>query len=608
MVKHLAREGAPGEGSEEGVCETCETPSSERASGAGGANAFGEAKTSETKTSGAARFAADGSDTIGALLRCTFRADPRQVTYALKLSSACAAAGVLGWAVSGNGSWAALTVAMVGTREGEAVGGSFNAALLRMQGTVIGAMFSFALVVLLSGDLASGAGAGRLILLAGFAFLTTYLRLNAEYAYAGIVAAFTAYVVALGIPDDADVQTARSYAHKRIEQNLLGLVVLIVVEVFLFPTFAHDAARVAAANTVESARVAAETVYDATVGTDCARCRERAADDAQGALDAVESKLGAQKTLLVQAAAEPHLWSPAFPLAAHQTLATDLENVRRILGLMREALRAMATSESERQKKRGGAVGGEDSPTLTSTSFSRNGDGDADPRAQVAALLTPTDGYVTNLRRAVRAFGRRRGGSRLGRGAVGNARGVGVHRRGAGGARARLRAAHAGDSRAVPRGRRFHVFAQSSHGALARVHALHARLGQHRRESRRGVVERPLGGETAGEGGGEGGGFERRGRSARRARGGRREDGRERRRVRGRDEGDRYGRHRSIDAPDAASELVRGGRFGGDDDHPRTSAREWEWRCARFQRGERSGVSIRRVRCPRMRCDATRGE
>ena len=25
---------------------------------------------------------------------------------------------------------------------------------------------------------------------------------------------------------------------------------------------------------------------------------------------------------------------------------------------------------------------------------------------------------------------------------------------------------------------------------------------------------------------------------------------------------------------DAASELVRGGRFGGDDDHPRTSARE----------------------------------
>lgn len=403
MVKHLAREGAPGEGSEEDVCETCETPSSERASGAGGANAFGEAKTSDTKTSGAARFAADGSDTIGALLRCAFRADPRQVTYALKLSSACAAAGVLGWAVSGNGSWAALTVAMVGTREGEAVGGSFNAALLRMQGTVIGAMFSFALVVLLSGDLASGAGAGRLILLAGFAFLTTYLRLNAEYAYAGIVAAFTAYVVALGIPDDADVQTARSYAHKRIEQNLLGLVVLIVVEVFLFPTFAHDAARVAAANTVESARVAAETVYDATVGTDCARCRERAADDAQGALDAVESKLGAQKTLLVQAAAEPHLWSPAFPLAAHQTLATDLENVRRILGLMREALRAMATSESERQKKRGGAVGGEDSPTLTSTSFSRNGDGDADPRAQVAALLTPTDGYVTNLRRAVRA-------------------------------------------------------------------------------------------------------------------------------------------------------------------------------------------------------------
>ena len=99
-----------------------------------------------------------------------------------------------------------------------------------------------------------------------------------------------------------------------------------------------------------------------------------------------------------------------------------------------------------------------------------------------------------------RAFGRRRGGFGLGRGAVGDARGVGVHRQGAGGARARLRVAHARDSRAVSRRRRLHVFAQSSHGALARVHALHARLGQHRRESRRGVVERPLGGETAGEG------------------------------------------------------------------------------------------------------------
>lgn len=390
MVKHLASEGAPGEGSES-LCETCEMPALERRSG--GANGESDApKKSETSGSAAAQPTVGGSDTVGALLQCKFHADPRQMTYALKLSSACAVAGVLGWAVSGNGSWAALTITMVGTREGEAVGGSFNAALLRMQGTVIGAMFSFALVVLLRGDLASGAGAGRLILLAGFSFLTTYLRLNAEYAYAGIVAAFTAYIVALGIPDDADVQTARTYAHRRIEQNLLGLVVLIVVEVVLFPTFAHDAARVAAAKTMEAARVAAETVYDATVGTDCARCRERAAEDAQGALDAVESKLGAQKTLLVQAAAEPHLWSPTFPLAAHQTLATDLENVRRILGLMREALHAMAASESERErrKKRGGAFGGA-------------GDADPDPRAQVAALLTPTDGYVTNLRRAVRA-------------------------------------------------------------------------------------------------------------------------------------------------------------------------------------------------------------
>ena len=249
------------------------------------------------------------------------------------------------------------------------------------------------------------------------------------------------------------------------EQNLLGLVVLIVVG-FLFQALRTTPASLAANTRTRAWRWKTRT----TPGRDdCARCRERAADDAQGALDAVESKLGAQKTLLVQAAAEPHLWSPAFPLAAHQTLATDLENVRRILGLMREALRAMATSESERQKKRGGAVGGEDSPTLTSTSFSRKGDGDADPRAQVAALLTPTDGYVTNLRRAVRARlaaaeedldSARRWEMRAASASTAEAQG---------GARARPRCTR-GRLRAVPRGRRFHVFAQSSHGALARAH------------------------------------------------------------------------------------------------------------------------------------------
>ncbi len=86
---------------------------------------------------------------------------------------------------------------------------------------------------------------------------------------------------------------------------------------------------------MSAAQRAAEVVYDATVGTDCVKCRRRAAADAAGALEDVKVRLKTQNTLLVQAAAEPHLWSPKFPLSAYQTLALDLENVRRILGLMR---------------------------------------------------------------------------------------------------------------------------------------------------------------------------------------------------------------------------------------------------------------------------------
>ena len=271
----------------------------------------------------------DPRDEISALFNCNFRANSDQVLYALKLSTACAIAAIVGWIVSGNGSWAALAVSMVGTRESHAVGGSFNAALLRMQGTIFGAMFAYTIMSCVRGEHESWAGGLRLVLLAAFNFLCTFLRLNADYSYAGVVAAFTAYVVALGIPDGASTTEARAYAHLRIEQNLLGIVILVFIEVVLLPTFAQDAAR----------RAASEAV----------------------------------------AAAEPHLWSPKFPLEPYQRIATETESVRRVLGLMRAALTAMA------QGSRGGST-----------------EGSGDPRRMVRELLSPTDRFVTDLRRAVK--------------------------------------------------------------------------------------------------------------------------------------------------------------------------------------------------------------
>lgn len=367
----------------------------------------------KTSVSSTARFPANAAgdavraDTVGALLRCDFALDAKQLAYATKLSCAATVAGAIGWATSGSGLWAAVTVAMVGTREGRAVGGSFDAALLRMQGTVIGAMFSFALAIVVTGgndgnDVTLGASLGRLILLSAFTTLTAFLRLNPEFAYAGVVAAFTAYVVALGVPEDADVAAARAFAHERVEQNLLGLLVLVLVEFAVFPVFAHDAARVAAGHTVFAAKTAAETVYAAATArdevADCARCRARAAEDASASLDAVGACLATQKTLLVQAAAEPYLWSPPFPLRAHQQMVTDLENTSRALALMRKALRAMAAADG------GGGTApetfGSDTTFETFETFELR---DADPRARIASLLAPTDVFVTELRRAVKS-------------------------------------------------------------------------------------------------------------------------------------------------------------------------------------------------------------
>ena len=71
-----------------------------------------------------------------------------------------------------------------------------------------------------------------------------------------------------------------------------------------------------------------------------------------------------------------------FPLRAHQQMVTDLENTRRVLGLMRKALGAMARSSRDAEL-------GKDFFAL-------------DPRARMASLLAPTDVFVTELRRAVK--------------------------------------------------------------------------------------------------------------------------------------------------------------------------------------------------------------
>lgn len=62
-----------------------------------------------------------------------------------------AAAGFAGIASSGHGVWAAESIAMVATRDSSVTGSSFRAAALRLQGTILGAMFAFFLLNLAVG-------------------------------------------------------------------------------------------------------------------------------------------------------------------------------------------------------------------------------------------------------------------------------------------------------------------------------------------------------------------------------------------------------------------------------------------------------------------------
>jgi hypothetical protein len=67
-----------------------------------------------------------------------------------------------------------------------------------------------------------------------------YLRLLPNWGYAATVAAFTPVLITLGRIPYGDTLPAGNYALLRIEENLVGIAVAIVLTIVIFPVFAID--------------------------------------------------------------------------------------------------------------------------------------------------------------------------------------------------------------------------------------------------------------------------------------------------------------------------------------------------------------------------------
>ena len=67
-----------------------------------------------------------------------------------------------------------------------------------------------------------------------------YLTLLPEWNYAGTVGAFTPALINLGRIPYGDALPAGNYALLRIEENLVGIAIAIILTIGIFPVFAID--------------------------------------------------------------------------------------------------------------------------------------------------------------------------------------------------------------------------------------------------------------------------------------------------------------------------------------------------------------------------------
>jgi uncharacterized membrane protein YccC len=186
--------------------------------------------------------------------------------------------------------WAPLTVAFV---SGDNIGASFHTSVLRLQGTVAGAVFSYiCFQELQSSSLAMGA------LFTLWITISTYVRTSQGIEYAGTVAGFAAAIVLQG-SIEAEPELAGDVAFSNILNTCYGIVIYLLVANLFFPQRASWLVQQRAVHCVTLALAVVTELLPAVVkqlDRDSDECVSKEAsesdDDDEGSSD-MEAALGA---------------------------------------------------------------------------------------------------------------------------------------------------------------------------------------------------------------------------------------------------------------------------------------------------------------------------
>jgi len=239
-----------------------------------------------------------------------------RAVYACKLVAAVVVSAALGELTSGSGSWAAITAQIVGARASINFGGSFRTALARLHGTLAGAAFGFIALGLLRP--ASHEHPGLLmILLTLWAALLAAPRTSARHAYACLVSQFVPFIIVLGgnpaasssraAAESGSALNSKEVAYMRIEQNVLGILVFVAVEILVMPRWAASLLPAALASALHAASQCASVAWAPLLasGPQCAACAAGQCARSAEARLALAASLARLDALATEAAEEP---------------------------------------------------------------------------------------------------------------------------------------------------------------------------------------------------------------------------------------------------------------------------------------------------------------
>ncbi|KAL2614098.1 hypothetical protein R1flu_025790 [Riccia fluitans] len=190
-------------------------------------------------------------------------------------------------------------------------GGVFRMANLRLQGTVIGSIYAYLMVIIIHNH-----PDYVLVALIPWVVLLSYLRFSKLFGPAGVIAGLTAAIVMLG-SNGAPIQ---DLAVIRITENFIGVLALILVESLVFPDRAIILARKELVSSLVDLRDCVKEVVKAYTGNFCDEHRKSVAGRIKQLESALRAKIAEQVKLQSEAVNEPELWNNPFPAEPYAQL------------------------------------------------------------------------------------------------------------------------------------------------------------------------------------------------------------------------------------------------------------------------------------------------